>query len=114
MSVMRRKEGRGGKIHSFCAMYSFKISFCRVPEIFFKSKPFFSAFTRYIAQRMAAGELMVMEVVVFSRSIPSNKVSMSTRESTATPHLPTSPSDMGWSESMPMSVGKSKATESPV
>ena len=39
---------------------------------------------------------------------------MSRSVSTATPHIPTSPSDRGESESYPMRVGKSKAVESPV
>ena len=38
---------------------------------------------------------------------------MSARDETATPHLPTSPRDSGWSGSRPMRVGRSKATESP-
>ena len=38
---------------------------------------------------------------------------MSARVSTATPHLPTSPSDRGSSESRPMRVGRSKAVDSP-
>src|SRR6185295_5365195 len=38
---------------------------------------------------------------------------MSASESTATPHRPTSPSAIGWSESMPRSVGMSNAVDSP-
>ena len=38
---------------------------------------------------------------------------MSASVSTATPHLPTSPSDSGSSESRPMSVGRSNAVDSP-
>ena len=38
---------------------------------------------------------------------------MSANESTATPHRPTSPSAIGWSESMPSSVGMSNAVDSP-
>ena len=79
-------------MYSFCAMYSFRMSFCSVPEIFFQSAPCFSATTRYIAHNALAGELMVIETVVFSRSIPRNKISISSSESMATPHLPTSPS----------------------
>ena len=59
-------------------------------------------------------ELMVMEVETSSRGIPWKSTSMSSRESMATPTLPTSPSAMGWSESYPIWVGRSKATESPV
>src|SRR3712207_7073079 len=42
----------------------------------------------------------------------SKSVSMSARLEIATPVFPTSPSERGWSESYPMSVGKSKATRS--
>ena len=48
---------------------------------------------------MAAGPLMVIEVETLSSGIPSNSVSMSARLEMATPHLPTSPSERGWSES---------------
>ena len=63
---------------------------------------------------MMAGPLMVMETETWSSGIPSKRVSMSAREEMATPHTPTSPRDRGWSESYPMSVGKSKATLRPV
>ncbi len=39
---------------------------------------------------------------------------MSSSEETATPSRPTSPKDMAWSGSYPMSVGMSNAVESPV
>src|ERR1700675_2818910 len=52
-------------MYSFCAMYSLRMSFCSVPEIFFQSAPCFSATTRYIAQSTLAGELMVIDVVIF-------------------------------------------------
>ena len=56
---------------------------------------------------------MVIEVVTWSSGMPSNSVSMSASEEMATPHLPTSPSASGWSGSRPISVGRSKATDSP-
>ena len=56
-------------MYSFCAMYSFRMSFCSVPEIFFQSAPCFSATARYIAQITAAGELMVIEVVTLASGI---------------------------------------------
>src|SRR5437764_1264682 len=62
-----------------------------VPEIFFQSAPCFSATTRYIAHNTDAGELIVIDTVVFSRSIPENSISMSSSESMATQHLPSSP-----------------------
>src|SRR2546422_7783321 len=54
---------------------------------------------------------MVMEVETFSRGIPSKRVSMSSSESMATPTLPTSPCARGASESNPICVGRSNATE---
>ena len=89
------------------------MSFCRVPESSFQSAPWRSATTRYIAHNTLAGELMVIETVVLSSGMPANNVSMSSIESMATPHLPTSPSLLASSESHPISVGRSNATESP-
>jgi hypothetical protein len=57
---------------------------------------------------------MVMDVVTAPMSIPLKSVSMSSTESTATPQRPTSPSECGESESWPMSVGMSNATERPI
>ena len=76
--------------------------------------PCCSATTRYIAKIIAAGELIVIDVVMSPRAMPSNSASMSASEVTLTPHLPTSPSDSGWSGSRPISVGRSNATLSPV
>ena len=67
------------------------MSFWIVPPSFSRSAPRFSAFARYIAQTALAGLLMVIEVVTFSTSIPSNKRSISASDETATPILPTSP-----------------------
>ena len=55
--------------------------------------PCFSATTRYIAKIIAAGELIVIEVVISASAMPSNSVSMSASDVTLTPHFPTSPSD---------------------
>ena len=63
---------------------------------------------------MAAVELMVMDVETRASGMPSNSVSMSSSEQMATPTLPTSPRARGWSESSPICVGRSNATESPV
>jgi hypothetical protein len=82
-------------MYSFCAMYSLRMSFWMVPEIFFQSAPCFSATTKYMAQSTLAGELMVIDVVTFSRLMPSKRISISSSESMATPHLPTSPSLAG-------------------
>ena len=64
-----------------------------------------SPIAMYIASSMVAGPLMVMDVVTLFRGIPLNRVSMSFSDETATPHLPTSPCDSGWSESRPSMVG---------
>ena len=55
--------------------------------------PCFSATTRYIAKMIAAGELIVIEVVTSPSAMPSNSRSMSASVTTLTPHLPTSPRD---------------------
>ena len=55
------------------------------------STPCFSATARYMAKRIGAVELMVIEVVTSPSGIPSKRTSMSARVSTATPHFPTSP-----------------------
>ena len=60
-----------------------------------------------------AGPLMVIDVVTSPRSMPSKSVSMSAALSIATPQWPTSPSDIGSSESRPIRVGMSKATLRP-
>ena len=113
-SVTRRTEGSGGNTYSFCAWYSFKMSFWSVPPRRWRGVPCSSATTRYMAMMTAAGELMVIEVVTALRSMPANKVAMSSTVSMATPALPTSPRAKGSSESRPSSVGMSKAVDSPV
>src|SRR5579884_3160621 len=90
-STTRRIEGAGGKMYSFCAMYSLRMSFWIVPEMCFRFVPLFSAATRYMAQIIAAGEFMVIEFETISRGSPARCVSMSVIEDTDTPQLPTSP-----------------------
>ena len=51
--------------------------------------------------------LMVCETVTSSRLIPSKRTSKSAKEETATPHLPTSPSESGESASKPIKAGRS-------
>ena len=63
---------------------------------------------------IAAGALIVIETVTSSSGIRSNRVSMSSTVSSATPSTPTSPSERPWSESSPIRVGMSNAVESPV
>ena len=78
-------------MYSFCAMYSFRMSFWSVPEMTFQSAPCRSATARYIAHKMLAGELIVMDTVTSLSGISRNKISMSSSEEMETPHLPTSP-----------------------
>ena len=56
---------------------------------------------------------MVIEVDTVSSGMPSNSSRMSSIESMATPTLPTSPRACGASESYPIWVGRSKATDRP-
>src|SRR3954468_4256472 len=63
---------------------------------------------------IAAGALIVIETLVWPRSMPWKSVAMSSGVSTATPSRPTSPSDIRWSESWPISDGMSNAVLSPV
>ncbi len=113
-STTRRIEGPGGKMYSFWAMNSFRMSFCSVPLSLENGTPCFSATHRYMHSKIAAGELMVMEVDTWSSGMPSNRRSMSARESIATPQWPISPRLVGASESWPIRVGMSNATERPV
>src|SRR3972149_3050569 len=57
-------EGSGGKRNSFCAMYSFRMSFWIVPARRSREMPRFSAAAMYMAQMTAAGEVLVIEVAV--------------------------------------------------
>jgi hypothetical protein len=94
-------------------MYSLKMSVCRVPLRTAGSTPWRSAATRYMQKAGTAGPLMVMEVVTSPSGMSRKRISMSAAESTATPQWPTSPRERGSSESRPMSVGMSKATDRP-
>ncbi len=63
---------------------------------------------------MAAVALMVIDVEMRSSGNPSSSVRMSSSVLMATPVRPTSPRASGWSESRPICVGRSNATDSPV
>ena len=67
-------------MYSFCAMYSFRMSFCSVPDSRDQSTPCFSATAKYMAHMIDAGELMVIETVTSPRGMPSNRVSISASE----------------------------------
>ncbi len=95
-------------------MYSLSTSFWTVPVSCPPSIPCSSATSWYISRSSAAGALIVMDVETRSSGIPSNSTRMSSTESIATPTLPTSPCASGASESCPICVGRSKATDSPV
>jgi hypothetical protein len=56
-------------MNSFCAWYSFRMSFWRVPPSSRRAAPLRSAAATYIASRIAAGELIVIDVVTFERSM---------------------------------------------
>ena len=99
MSRMSRIDGRMGKIHSFWATYSFRMSAWTVPDRRFRSRPRDSASATYIARRIHAVGLIVIDTEIRSRSIPSKSAATSSSVSTATPSRPTSPSDRGSSES---------------
>ena len=73
-----------------------------VPRSFSGATPVRSPCTWYMASRMAAVALMVMEVETSSRGIPSMSTAMSSTESMATPTRPTSPAARGWSLSRPI------------
>ena len=94
-------------------MYSLKMSVCSVPLSTPGSTPWRSAATRYMQKTGTAGPEIVIEVVTSPSGMSWNSTSMSAAESIATPQWPTSPSERGSSESRPIRVGMSKATDSP-
>ena len=98
-SRTRRTDGRIGKIHSFWATYSLRMSAWMVPDSAFRSLPRRLANAMYIAYSTQALGLMVIDTEILVRSMPSNSASMSSMVSTATPSRPTSPWLIGWSES---------------
>ena len=99
MSTISRIDGSGGKIHSFWAMYSLRMSAWIVPPSASGGMPCRSATHTYCASTTAAGAFTVIDVVTRSSGMPANRSSMSASVSTATPSRPTSPSERVWSES---------------
>ncbi len=77
------------------------------------SRPARSAATRYMQNTGTAGPEIVIEVDTRSSGMPAKSTSMSAAESTATPQWPTSPALTASSESRPINVGMSKATDRP-
>ena len=94
-------------------MYSLKMSVCSVPLRVRGSTPWRSAATTYMQKIGTAGPLMVIDVVTSPSGMPVKSTSRSATLSIATPQCPTSPSARGSSESRPIRVGMSKATDSP-
>ena len=73
------------------AMYSFRMSFWVVPPTRSSGTPCFFASATYIARRIGAVALMVMDVVTSPSGIPAKSRSMSSRLEMDTPTRPTSP-----------------------
>src|SRR5438045_5506595 len=90
------------------------MSFWIVPPTFDRGTPVLSAIDTYIANKIAAGLLIVIDVDTVPTSIPENRSSISASVSTATPARPTSPKLIASSESRPINVGISNAVDSPV
>jgi hypothetical protein len=70
VSATSRNDGRGGKMNSFWAWYSLRMSFCSVPPRRARATPVASALATNIAKITAAGPLIVIEVVTVPRSMP--------------------------------------------
>src|SRR5919107_1207888 len=88
VSVTSLSDGAGGKMYSFLAMDSLRMSFLSVPDSWDRGTPIFSAAAMYIAQIIAAGELIVIEVEISPTGRPSSRISMSARLETAPPQVP--------------------------
>lgn len=114
MSAISRSDGFGGKMYVPRAMYSFSTSFWIVPVSLSALTPCSSATSWYRSSSSAAGALIVIDVDTLSSGIPPNSTRMSSIESIATPTLPTSPCAIGASESWPICVGRSNATDRPI
>ena len=80
-------------------MNSFKMSFWMVPPSFSGVTPCSSPATMYMARIGSTAPFMVIDTVIWSSGMPSNRISMSRMESMATPAIPTSPLTRGLSES---------------
>ena len=77
------------------ATYSFRMSFWTVPDNADAAIPRRRAVAIYIASRMIAVELIVIDVDTRSSGMSANSASMSSMESIATPTRPTSPAASG-------------------
>ena len=78
-------------------MNSFRMSFWIVPWSFSCGTPCSSAATMNPASTGNTAPFIVIDTLMRSRGMPSNRSFMSSTESIATPALPTSPATRGWS-----------------
>src|SRR5688572_3038259 len=85
ISVMIRIDGVGGYMYVPRAAYSFSMSFCIVPDIFLMLAPCFFASAMYNDNRIKPVALMVIEVEMSSSLMSLKSISISSRESIATP-----------------------------
>ena len=90
-SVTSRSEGRTGRRCVPRAMNSLNRSFWTVPRSFEGSTPCFFATAISSDSSTMAVELIVIEMLILSRGMPSSSVSMSARLAIDTPTRPTSP-----------------------
>ena len=95
-------------------MYSFRMSFWVVPPIRPSGTPWRRATATYIASRIAAVALIVIEVVTRSSGMSARRSAKSSIDEIETPTFPTSPWARGSSASNPICVGRSNATDRPV
>jgi hypothetical protein len=80
-------------------MNSFRMSFWIVPESWACGTPCSSPATMKPASTGSTAPFIVIETLILSSGMPSNRRFMSSTLSIATPALPTSPSTRGLSES---------------
>ena len=97
----------------FRTMYSLRMSFWMVPFSAALGTPCSSAATTNIAMIGTTAPFIVIDTLIRSSGMPSNRTFMSSTLSTATPAMPTSPRARTLSESYPRCVGRSKATLRP-
>ena len=106
-------DSSGGYIYVFLTINSLRISFCIVPVSLFCLTPCSSAATIKLASTGITAPFIVIDTDISSSGILSKRVFISSTLSIATPAFPTSPTTSGWSESYPLCVARSNATESP-
>src|SRR5438046_8703603 len=71
-STTSRIDGAGGKMNSFWAMNTLRMSFCSVPPRLEAGTPCFSATAMYMQSRIAAGVVFGIDVVISPSAMPSN------------------------------------------